>query len=322
MLISPRRVMCATVLVLAGLGLCRAALSRYQQQEQAFRQACREQMQKLGLSQSELKAKYPTPEIQLVSLGCLLPGGTAELAVKGKFVPGTKFFIENDNIEVVKETLTAVEYRATLKVPPDIGPQTANIQAITPVSGISAQKARAIAVGGRFEWIMQGDNGWKVVARSAGDNACGAPVEYGADYDLQFFRRGETDPFQKRNAKLYYVAYEKANHQFNINDQPPPGPAQQEMATVSKKLGDPKLTSAQRTELMQRMQKVQADLMAEMKKMSSPAYAKQLDEDSKQFGCKRIDLEVKGGACTGTMVCSPAAGARIAMTGTMKLVGR
>src|SRR5579872_4059892 len=131
-----RRVVYAGTLVLAAMALSRAAQFRFQEKEQAFRQLCKEQLQKLGLTRDAAKAKYPTPEIQLVSGGgCLTPGATGEVVVKGKFAPDTKFLFTNDHLEVLKETLAGNEYRATVKVASDIGPQVADLMAITPVTG-------------------------------------------------------------------------------------------------------------------------------------------------------------------------------------------
>ena len=132
MTITTRRIAYAGVMVLAAMAISRATQFRFQEQEQAFRRACSDQLKKLGITRGAAKAKYPTPEILMVSGGCLAPGATGEVAVKGRFAPDTKFIFENDNVEVVKESLAASEYRATLKIAPDIGPQTASVMAITP----------------------------------------------------------------------------------------------------------------------------------------------------------------------------------------------
>ena len=137
------------------------------------------------------------PEIGLVSSACLLPGGTGEVVVKGKFVPDTRFIFQNDSLEVVKESLTAGEYRATLKVAPGIGPQTAALMAISPVSGISTRKERAAVVGGKYEWIMESANGWKIVARSAGDRPCGSTAPAEDPYEVLFYRKGEASPLEQ-----------------------------------------------------------------------------------------------------------------------------
>ena len=100
-----QRMVYAGTLVVAAMTLSRAAQFRFQEKEQAFRQVCKDQLQKLGITRDAAKAKYPTPEIHLVSGGgCLVPGATGEVVAKGKFVPDTKFLFTNDNLEIVKET--------------------------------------------------------------------------------------------------------------------------------------------------------------------------------------------------------------------------
>ena len=201
---SAKRVAYVAVAALAALGLCRAVVFRFQEKENAIRQANKAQMQKLGLTPAAAKAKYPTPEIGLVSSACLLPGGTGEVVVKGKFVPDTKFIFQNDSLEVVKESLTAGEYRATLKVAPGIGPQTAALVAISPVSGITTRQDRVAVVGGKYEWTMESANGWKIVARSAGNRPCGGTAPADDPYEVLFYRKGEASPFEKRAATLYH----------------------------------------------------------------------------------------------------------------------
>src|SRR5581483_941514 len=195
-----RRVVYAGALVLASMAISRAAQFRFQEKEQAFRLLNKDQLQKLGITRDAAKAKYPTPEIHMVSGGCLTPGATGEIVVKGKFVPDTKFLFANDNLEIVKETLAGNEYRATVKAAADIGPQTADVIAISPVTGITARSLGAAVISGRFEWNMESANGWKVVARSPANQACTGKSAADA-YMVEFFRKGETAAFEKREAK-------------------------------------------------------------------------------------------------------------------------
>lgn len=318
---SAKRVAYVAVAALATLGLCRAIAFRFQEKENAIRKANQEQMQKLGLTRAAAKAKYPTPEIGLVSRACLLPGGTGDVVVKGKFVPGTKFIFQNDSLEVVKESLARGEYRATLKAAPGIGPQTAALMVISPVSGISVRQDRVAVVSGKYEWTMESANGWRIVARSAGDKPCGAAGSADDPYEVLFYRKGEANPFEKRSATLYHSLYEKTNHRFSISQEDPKS-AGGEMKALAEKMMDPKIAPAQRNELMKQFQKAQEQMVAEMKKMGDPSYVKQLEARKQQFGCERIELEVAGGAFTGRMRCSQTVGTQIALTGAMKLLGR
>ncbi len=320
---SAKRVGYVAVAALTALGLARAVAFRFQEKENAIRQANQEEMKKLGLTQAAAKAKYPTPEIGLVSSACLLPGGTDDVVVKGKFVPGTKFIFQNDSLEVVKESLTGGEYRATLKAAAGIGPQTAAVVAISPVSGITTRHDRAAVVGGKYEWTMEAANGWKIVARSAGGQPCGGPGSADDPYQVLFYRKGEANPFETRAATLYSSIWEKTNHRFRISQEDPKiAGAAEDMRSLVQKMSDPKITAAQRDQLMRQIQKAQAGVMAEAKKMADPSYRKQLEASGQQFGCEMIELAAAGGALTGRMRCAQAVGTQIALTGAMRLMGK
>lgn len=323
MSLSMKRVMGIAVLVLLGFGLSRAAMFRFQEKEQEFRKGCQAQLQKMGLTMGAAKATYPTPEIHMVSSGCLLAGGTVEVVAKGKFAPGTKFIFENDSLEVVKESLVGGEYRATVKAAPGMGPQSAALTAITPVTCISVRQDRAVTVGGKYEWVMESGNGWKIVARSPADTACGGKTNAEDTYDMQFFRKGESTPFEKRTATLYHSIYERTNYRFSISQQDSVSQAgMNELNTLAKKLADPNLTSAQREALMKQLMKMQSEMQANMAKMTDPAYIKALEAKKLEFGCERIELEVQGGNATGQMSCSQKVGTRIPVKGTLTVLGR
>src|SRR5579864_759136 len=116
-------------------GIARAANSRYAERRSAFFDSQAAERKKLQLADwSQVKAKYPTPEITLCHAAHVAPGGTAEVAVRGKFVPGSKFLFENDAVEVVKESATSTEYHATVRIASDIGPTYSPLHVFAPVS--------------------------------------------------------------------------------------------------------------------------------------------------------------------------------------------
>ena len=311
------------VLMLLGLALGRAALFRFQEKERAIRAVCQEQLKKLGITREVAKAKYPTPEIKMVSAGCLLPGSTADVVVSGKFVPDTKFVFENDNVEVVKENLTATEYRATLKAAPGIGPQTADLQAISPVTAITTRSDRAATVGGKYEWTLDSGNGWKIVARSPADKACPTKPSAQDTYEMAFYRKGEANPFEKRTATLYFSVHDSTNYHFVISQEDPKTKAgMDDFATLMKKMGDPNLTGQQRDQLMKQMEKAQQQMQSEIAKMTDPSYAQKVQAQRQQFGCERVEIAAQAGVFKGQMRCADSVGARIALTGSVKLLGR
>jgi hypothetical protein len=312
-----KRLTCAAVMILFALAVVRAASFRYQEQEKAFRAAAMAELQKLGLTRDAAKAKFPTPEIHKVSRACLLPGATGEIVIRGKFSPGSKFIFQNDNIEVVKENLTPVEYRATLKAAPGAGPQTANVNVISP-SLIYAQSMDAVMIGGRYEWKMEAANGWRVIARPSRAGAC--PENAGRDtYEVAFFRGGEAAPFEKREATLHFSMWEKENYRFGISSTGADEmSAQQQSQALMQKISDPKVSAEERQKLLQQAMELAKVQQAQMQKMLDPAFQKAMQEKRLNFGCEQIGLVYPGGGSfTGRMRCAEKVGRQITLTGTV-----
>jgi hypothetical protein len=315
-----KRLLCAGVVLLFALGLCRAARFKFQDKEESFRKQAREQLAGLGLSRDAAKAKYPTPEIGMVTAACMMPGETGEVVVKGKFAPNTQFIFQNDNLEVVKENLSAGEYRATLKAAPGVGPQTAGVVVITPVTGITARHDGAAVIGGRYEWNLNVSNGWKVTAQTPAGKACPSDSA-GQLYNMQFFKGGEGAPFEKREATLYYSAWDSENYSFSVAESTASIGGMADMAGLMQKMSDPKLTGAQRDALMAQIEKAQEQLTASMTKMSDPANIARMQQQQAEFGCQHLWLAADGGNVKGRMQCADKLG-RLTLTGTMKFLGR
>lgn len=315
----------ATVVIMLALAMAKAALPGFRAKQDAIYSACRADRQRLGASAT--KDRYPTPEIHMVSGGCIMPGATSEVVVRGKFAPGTKFVFENDAVEVLGENLAGNEYRATVKAPAGIGPQSATLVAISPVTCITARSDGAIKIGGAYEFEMKAANGWKVVARSAFAKGCQAPGSNDNVYNVLFYRNGETQPFEKRTARLSYSAYDSSNFRFSMEEPPPPGMSgMQEMQELGMKLQDRSLSDAQRQQLMTQLMKLQQQMQANMAQFTNPENARRMEQERQQarleFGCASIALNESGGSLKGEMRCSQKVGTQIALTGTVKPAGR
>ena len=328
MSLTTKRILTAGVAVLFCFSLARAAKFRFQEKEEAIYKACNDQLKAMGGNRNALKVKYFTPEIQMVSAATLAPGATGEVTVKGKFAPDTKFVFENDNFQVVKESLTATEYHASVSAAPGIGPQSATVVVITPVTGISARHDNAVSVCGKFEWNIQAANGWRVVGRSNGGKPCGAKGQPDT-YDLSFFKNGEAKPFESRTATLNFSVYEQAAYRFSISQQAPPPPGQPSAGDIQalvQKMTDPKTSQAERDQLMTRLEKIQQQMQEQMqaavKEMSDPNFAKKQQELQQKFGCESMELAITAGSLTGHMRCSQTVGAEVALTGSMKFLGQ
>ena len=319
-----RRIVLVLVLFVVALGIGRASLSRFQEQRKLVRDTAAAERSKLGLKDKvALFSKFPSPEITLMSAATMQPGSSGELVIKGKFVPGSKVLLESDSLQIVKESLTSTEYRATIKAPAGIGPEEANCEIYSPVSGGYTSGRKAVVVKGKFQWDLQGPNGLRIVARSAQDTR-GQTHDSGGEmtYNLEFFKANQTTPFEKRSAKLYFSPWEDTQYRFSIEEPAPGGDAQQQMMALIQKMGDPNLSDAQREKLTAQVEAMQTKLMAEMQKMADPAYGRQLEAKKEEFGCESLSLSLQGTQAQGRLSCGSKFGRAISVTGTMKYLGQ
>ena len=137
---------------------------------------------------------------------------------------------------------------------------------------------------------------------------------------MEFFRQGEAAAFEKREARQEYSMYEGISR-FSITESVQVG-GMGDYQTLMMKITDPKLSPAEREQIMKQLEKASEQMQVEMKKMSDPAYMKGIEEQKKKFGCERMELRMQGGRVTGEMRCAPAVGARLALTGSLKFLGR
>jgi hypothetical protein len=305
-----KKMMFAGVMMLFVLGICRAAQFQFQEKENAFHELCRKEMARLGLTGDAARAKYPSPEIHMFTGGCIAPGATGEVVIQGKFAPGTKFFFENDSLEVVSENLTAGVYRATLKASPGIPPQNAAVSAISPVSGIMTRRDQVVKIGGKTAYDLQATNGWKILAKPQGAETCGDK------YTLHFFRGNEAQPFEKREGTLDYDLYSQGYH-FSISSvDSGTANAQQTMESLAKKMMDSNISDAEREKAIAQMEKMQEQMVASLQQMATdPA---KIVAKQEQFGCTNINLNLKGAALQGNMNCSQKVGTNLAVTGSFR----
>ncbi len=318
-----RKVTMALVGLVLVLGFARAALNKFQQQRQAIIAKAEAERERLGIDDRKtLFGKYPTPEIGLMDTVCVAPGGTAQIVVKGRFQPGTRFLLESERIEVVTENLTDAEYRATIKVPADLGPESANLEVYAPVSAGRDVRNNAVVVTGKYEWNLKAANGWRIRAFLFEDNRCQSKNGT-MKYTVEFYRDAETKPFETRAATLRYDQYTTTTpYNFDIEQEAAGGNAQKEMEEIARKFQSGNLSDAEMTKLMARMEKVQQELQAEYAKMASPEYVRQQEQKKQQFGCEDMYLKVTGTQVDGYLRCSEKVGREIKLTGTIKYMGR
>jgi hypothetical protein len=315
-----RKSLFVLVLMVVAAGLVRASLDGFTAKREAVINACQVERNKLGIKSDEvLYAKYPTPEITLITTAGVPVGGTGELVVKGKFVAGSKFLLESDHLDIVKEAQTATEYRATIKASAGIGPEVADLWVFSPVSGASAQGYKAVAVTGKFDWELQSSNGWRIKARQGVDTRLNPREQGSLKYTVEFYKGAETTPFQKREAELSFSAYDQHPFQLRVEEEQLGGDYQAQIQALSQKLMNPNTSDADRDKLMAQMQKISEKMIAQMSDASAvQKQAQQLEQRKKEFGCENIELRIDGGQVQGEMRCGELVGRAIKLTGSVK----
>ncbi len=104
----------AGVVLLAGVA--RTASGTFSEQWRAIMDKAAADQKRLGLTRSQAKAQYPTPEIGMCSRTGIAPGATGELSASGKFQDGTAFLFNNPYVEVLDQKVQPGEYHATVRL--------------------------------------------------------------------------------------------------------------------------------------------------------------------------------------------------------------
>lgn len=309
------------------LGITRASTRRYEERQKALLVELAAEQQRLGLTdRAVLFAKYPTPEITLCRMTRVLPGATGEVVLRGKFAPATKFLFENDSVEVVKEVVTATEYRATVRVPPGIGPSYAFLYAYAPVSGANA-RCSTLYIGGKYQWDFTAENGWRILLRML-DERFSPDADRLPDplYRAEFYRGSEPKPFETLQVALSLDKSPWEESYSGSLREPEAGQssAQAEMQKLMEKIAAGKLSQEEMEKLSQRLQELSEqtmrELQATMTKMSSPDYAKEVERKEKEFGCHYINARLTATGAEGNLTCGEKV-ATVLIKGTMKFVG-
>lgn len=315
-----RKSMLVLVLFVIVAGLVRASLDGFNAKREAIVSACQAERNRLGIkSDNLLYSKYPTPEITLITTACIPAGGSGELVVKGKFVPGSKALLQSDLLEVVKEALTATEYRATIKAPAGIGPEIADLWVFSPVSAASARGEKAAVVTGKFEWELQSANGWRIKAHPGLDTRC-KPRERGSiAYTVEFFKGAETVPFQKREAELFFSPYSRNPYSLRVAQERAGADFETQMQALTKKMTDPSLSDAEQEKVMAQFQELSEKMSAKFTDMAAmQKEAAQIEQRRKEFGCETLEFRIEAGSqVKGEMQCGQLVGRGIQLNGAV-----
>jgi hypothetical protein len=167
---------------------------------------------------------------------------------------------------------------------------------------------------------MKADNGWRVQARLKEDTrGAQAGSEGEMKYAMEFFREGESEPFEQRTATLHFSPYGAWNYTFAIAEASPIGAdVQGELERIGRRLSDMSISPDERAKLTNRMMELAQKAAEQGQQATQPAGLQQMQARMAQFGCESLSLMLHAGNLEGTLYCSQSAGGRIRLTGAMK----
>jgi hypothetical protein len=345
------KLVAAGVALLLVAGIMRAVSGRYVERREAIMAACRNELKSAGLDASAVREKYPTPEVTLCRSARVAPGGVGEVVLRGTFRQGTKFLLNSDKVEVIKEAFNASagqkesEYRATIKAAQTSLPDYIYIESYEPQL-CRGTSSLAACIGGKYEWDFTADNGWKIQLRQLSASAC-KEGETSSLYRAEFFRSAGPRPFELRNVR---VGCQQGRCSGSFEEGSDTAAAQQKMLTAMQNVSPEeeersqqrvKELQAEMTQLQKKMQNFaslskqdQQKLMARVQEISKEMAAAvtpkgvaeaehEMAEKQAEFGCRNLSFELKGGALEGDMVCGEKIGSRgqLRLHGTTKFVG-
>jgi hypothetical protein len=267
---------------------------------------------------------FASPGIRIQKL---LPGSSLAVTVRGDFPSGTTILSERDGVTLSAAALSATTYSARLTIPSDEGPGFVRLWAFRLIGGIEGPTAVAL-VDTLYRFDLKSPNGYTVKI---------APVEKtftirdnkfaNVKYQAEFYKPGEAKPFETVTGdQTFYVGdapleshtpYARLEISLDQSTSSP----QAEIEAISKKMGDPKTTEAERNALMARIGEVQRKMLEDMTKgfQTDPASLNKKQDD---FGCGFVQLYPgNGGVVEGRIGCGENFnGGELNVTGTMTRV--
>jgi len=305
----------AIACALVVLGIARASNSHYAERRRAFFESQEAERKRLGLTDwAQVRAKYPCPEITLCQAARVAPGATGNLAVRGKFISGSKFLLENDDVEVVKENATTTEYHATVRVPSEMGPGYSPLHVFSAISGYEA-RCPAVYFGGKYEWDFTAQNGWRIKLHSAGDVFPKDGADPVVKYTAEFYRGSESKPFETRefgldlSGTLYGNSYSGGLTQSASAQ----GGPEADMQKLMQKLYDPSTSPQERSELAKHLMDMQQQMLKQTQTIQ------QQQQKEAEFACRTMTFSGNADPVEGQVICGP--NGTIKFKGTRHFVG-
>ena len=272
----------------------------------------------IELLDPRLDVLYPYSKITPVTVQKVAPGASAAVALTGSFPPGVAVLSDRDGAVLSNVALSSTEYSARITVGATEGPGYVKLWAITPVHHVWVTMP-VLFIDAVYRFDLQSASGYTVSVTPTAKSFTLEEDFARLPYKAEYYRPGESTPFQTRDGWMSYWSEKDTTTALNIDFPEPEGSAAQELDNIMKQMDDPQLTDAQRSDLTVRMVEAQQRMLGEMMNTDPAAEQKKKDD----FGCRMVQLYPGlGGAVAGGIVCGKdfAPGGRLQVTGTMTQV--
>jgi hypothetical protein len=316
---------------LLGAAEVRSASVDHQRGLEAFRKKALADRRAQGLDKNEkaLYAKYPTPEVTMVSGGggatFDVPAGTeATLTATGRFVPGSFAHVNCVGVEVLSQKVTETKLEVRVRVSGTALPGACDMTVYSPVS-LAYESLPALRITGTHQWELTTANGLKVRMRTSSqpDSALlSGSTEWSSKEGKALGTRqavverteaGVTVNVQRSAEEMEAAskAWSSASKGSEMADaQKETKAIQDKMQAECMKLPPDKMGPC--------IQKYSAQMRAATEKMQNASKAAQQKADAGVVGCQMMKLQVVGGKVSGRGTGCGAPG-EVNVTGTVTL---
>lgn len=310
------------ILLIAGVAVLPAQSQKFVAERDRLFAAAMDAQKAMGITDPEgdpRLLKYPAATFQPVNVQKVLPGGSVSVALAGKIPAGVTVLSDRDGAVLAGAAMTGTSYSARVNVGSSEVPGFIKLHAYTPVSFYITNVPVAF-IDAVYQFDLKSANGITVKVIPAGKTFNIERTNATLSYRLEFFKPGETKPFEMRNGTLRFNASDDPRLRLDLQLTEPPSATQAEYEELSQKVVDPKLTDVQRRAFAERQAKAQQRIMEEMMQAGKDPAAAQKKVDD--FGCRILQVYPgEAGAVRGNIACGRNFnGGNLQTTGTMTLV--
>lgn len=259
--------------------------------------------------------------LQPLAIQKVAPVGSASVTLAGTIPAGVTVLSDRDGVTLSDAKRSDTSYSARLKVGATEVPGFVRLWAFTPVSADFASVPVAfIDAAWRFDLAAADGLTIKILPT---DKTFTLEDDRNASlaYRAEFYRPGETAPFETRDGAMSYPVGEEPRLRMDIGLWEEKSSPEAEIEELSARLADPDLSDADRDALGERLANAQQRMMeALMRDMNTdPAVLNKKQDD---FGCRLVQVYPESGnAVRATVLCGQNFhGGALQTTGTMTLV--